>query len=162
RAGRNIEIARLYLGTKLLTMAILEALSQRFGRNIPLSTIMGEMNPVGLQIEKLEDFLPELPQQTTSQTPLEREVLELLEKGRFSDSPYDIKNSPLSTMIVKIMGFERIRELLAPSKAFFKDELSGEDFLAACDTQIVEIIAGSLSKLFDSRKAALMKIPATV
>ncbi|MEM8640922.1 MAG: hypothetical protein AAGG51_19215 [Cyanobacteria bacterium P01_G01_bin.54] len=162
RAGRNIEIARLYLGTKLLTMAILEALSQRFGRNIPLSTIMGEMNPIGLQIEKLEDFLPELPQNTVFQAPLEREVLELLEKGRFSDSPYDIKNSPLSTMIVKIMGFESIRALLGPSKAFFKDELSGEDFLAACDTHVVEIIAESLSKLFDSRKAALMKTPAAV
>lgn len=162
RAGRNIDIARLYLGTKLFTMAVLEALSLRFGREIPLSTIMGEMNPVGLQIEKLEDFLPELPPSRPLQVPLEREVLELLEKGRFSDSLYDMKNSPLSTMIVKIMGFDRIRELLAPSKAFFKEELSGEAFLQACDPRIVEIITQSLSKLFDTRKAALMQVPTPV
>ncbi|NEO83666.1 MAG: hypothetical protein F6J87_05310 [Spirulina sp. SIO3F2] len=162
RAGRNIEIARLYLGTKLLTMAVLEALSRRFGRDIPLSTIMGEMNPMGLQIEKLEDFLPEMPQQVSFELPLEREVLELLEKGRFSDSPYDIKNSPLSTMMVKIMGFDHIRELLGPSKAFFKDELDGEAFLTACDSKVVDIITESLSKLFDTRKAALMQTPAPV
>lgn len=162
RAERNIEIARLYLGIKLFTMAVLEALSRRFGRDIPLSTIMGEMNPSGLQIEKLEDFLPELPIKYPLETALEREVFELLEKGRFSDSRHDIKNSPLSTMMVKVMGFKRICALLGQSKAFFNNELSGEEFLSACDPQIVEIITSSLSKLFDTRKAALMQTSAPV
>ncbi len=161
RAERNIEIARLYIGSKLFTMAVLEALSRRFGRNIPLSTIMGELNPLGLQIEKLEDFLPDVPNHHPSRNNLEREVLDLLEKGRYSSSSYDIKNSPLTTLMVKVMGFDRIRELLGQAKDFFKDELSGETFLAACDQTIVEIITTSMSKLFDSRKTALMQATAS-
>lgn len=161
RAERNIEIARLYIGSKLFTMAVLEALSRRFGRNIPLSTIMGELNPLGLQIEKLEDFLPDVPNHHPARNNLEREVLDLLEKGRYSSSSYDIKNSPLTTLMVKVMGFDRIRELLGQAKDFFKDELSGETFLAACDQTIVEIITTSMSKLFDSRKTALMQATAS-
>lgn len=156
RADRNIKIARLYLGCKLFTMALLEALSRRFGRNIPLSTIMGELNPLGLSIEKLEDFLPDVSNRYPLEGEMEREVFDLLSKGRFSDSPYDIKNSPLTTLIVKIIGFDKIRDLLGQSKAFFKDEITGEEFLQDCDPAVVEIITDSLSKLFDSRKAALL------
>ena len=156
RADRNIKIARLYLGSKLFTMALLEALSRRFGRNIPLSTIMGELNPLGLSIEKLEDFLPDVPNHHPLEGELEREVFDLLSKGRFSDSPYDIKNSPLTTLIVKIIGLDKIRELLGKSKAFFKGEITGEEFLKDCDPEVVEIITDSLAKLFDSRKAALL------
>jgi hypothetical protein len=156
RADRNIKIARLYLASKLFTMALLEALSRRFGRNIPLSTIMGELNPLGLPIEKLEDFLPDVPNRHPLTGETEQEVFDLLSKGRFSDSPYDIKNSPLTTLIVNIIGFDKIRELLDRSKAFFKDEISGEDFLDNCDPEVVEIITDSLSKLFDSRKVALL------
>ncbi|MDB9313237.1 hypothetical protein PN462_09010 [Spirulina sp. CS-785/01] len=158
RAGRNIAIARIYLGSKLFTMAVLEALSRRFGRNIPLSTIMGEFNPHGLPIEKLEDFLPDVPLKVSMEDPLEQEILGLLEKGRFSSSSYDIKNSPLTTLIVKIMGFQEISDLLDQAKAFFKDEISNEEFLALCNPEVVRIITESLSKLFDSRKAALLQM----
>jgi hypothetical protein len=37
---QNLEVARLYLGTKLTSIAILEALSFRIGRDISLSTMM--------------------------------------------------------------------------------------------------------------------------
>ncbi|MGK7924695.1 MAG: hypothetical protein AB4290_05470 [Spirulina sp.] len=156
RADRNIKIARLYLGSKLFTMALLEALSRRFGRNIPLSTIMGELNPLGLSIEKLEDFLPDVSNRHPLDGELDQEVFDLLSKGRFSDSPYDIKNSPLTTLIVKIIGLDKIRELLGRSKAFFKGEITGEEFLSDCDPAVVEIITDSLAKLFDSRKVALL------
>ncbi len=161
RAGRNIEIARLYLGSKLFTMALLEALSRRFGRNIPLSTLMGELNPLGISIEKLEDFLPDLPNRYPLDHDLEREVFELLHKGRFSSSAYDIKNSPLTTFIVKVMGFERIRALIGAAKEFFEDQRSSESFLELCDPEVVEAIVQALARLFDSRKAALLS-PASV
>jgi len=161
RAGRNIEIARLYLGSKLFTMALLEALSRRFGRNIPLSTLMGELNPLGLSIEKLEDFLPDIPNRYPLASDFEREVFELLYKGRFSSSAYDIKNSPLTTFIVKMMGFERIQTLVGAAKEFFNEQRSPEAFLELCDPEVVEAIVQALARLFDSRKAALLS-PAPV
>ncbi|WP_017306206.1 hypothetical protein [Spirulina subsalsa] len=157
RAGKNLETARLYLGSKLFTIALLEALSQRFGRNIPLSTIMGELNPEGLNIGKLEDFLPDITNNYPPKNSLEEDVFELLEKGRYSSSSYDLKNSPLTTLMVKIMGFERIQQLHDHAKEFFEGKLDGESFLAVCDPMVVEIITNSLIKLFDNRKAALMR-----
>ncbi|NJO19588.1 MAG: hypothetical protein HC838_05325 [Spirulinaceae cyanobacterium RM2_2_10] len=156
-AGRNIEIARLYLGSKLFTMALLEALSRRFGRDIPLSTLMGEMNSLGISSDKLEDFLPDVPNRYPFTNDLEREIFELLQKGRHSESDYDIKNSPLTAFIVKVVGFARIQSLVGAAKEFFNEERSPESFLELCDDEVVTAIIQALARLFDSRKAALLK-----
>jgi hypothetical protein len=58
RTRKNIAVAKLYLGIKLITIAILEALSYRLGRDIPLSTMMGELRAPGFQTSVLEDYLP--------------------------------------------------------------------------------------------------------
>ncbi|MFN9533435.1 MAG: hypothetical protein ACK59W_03165 [Pseudanabaena sp.] len=102
---QNLEVARLYLGTKLTSIAILEALSFRIGRDISLSTMMGELPLEDRPVVGLEQFLPEIviPQKPSS--PVEAEVLELLDKGRTVDSSYDVKNSPVATFMVKLIGF---------------------------------------------------------
>ncbi|MGD2180116.1 hypothetical protein [Lusitaniella coriacea] len=161
RSGRNIQIAKLYLGSKLFTIAVLETLSLRFGSDIPLSTMMGEsgeLSPDRFSIEKLENFLPAIDKPYTPQNDIENEVLNLLEVGRSKSSGYDIKNSPLTTFIIKFIGFDEIRALLAQAKAFFQDEISGEEFLAQCNPEVKEIITNGLLRLFDRRKAALQKV----
>ncbi|WP_313707929.1 hypothetical protein, partial [Planktothrix agardhii] len=52
-ARKNIEVGRLYLVSKLFTIAFLEALSLRFGRVIPVSTLMGEMPSEGFSAVSL-------------------------------------------------------------------------------------------------------------
>ncbi|MBE9115352.1 hypothetical protein IQ249_05505 [Lusitaniella coriacea LEGE 07157] len=161
RSGRNIQIAKLYLGSKLFTIAVLETLSLRFGSDIPLSTMMGEsgeLSPDRFSIEKLENFLPAIDKPYTPQNDIENEVLNLLEVGRSKSSGYDIKNSPLTTFIIKFIGFDEIRTLLVQAKAFFQDEISGEEFLAQCNPEVKEIITNGLLRLFDRRKAALQKV----
>jgi hypothetical protein len=98
-ARRNIEVARLYLGTKLVTIAFIEAISLRVGLDIPLSTMMGELPEKGnSKAKKLEDFLPIYPDAYQPKNELENTVLNLLEKGRTKSSAYDIKHSPLATL----------------------------------------------------------------
>jgi hypothetical protein len=159
RAGRNLDIARLYLGSKLYTIALLEALSLRVGTDIPLSTMMGESGDRSAEdsfsVEKLENFLPEIAHPYHPQTDVENEVLNLLEKGRSKSSSYDIKNSPLTTFIVKLIGFDEIRTSLAPAKEFFQNNISGEEFLSICHSEVTAIVTKALVKLFDRRKAAL-------
>lgn len=94
-ALKNLEIARLYLGSKLLSIAVIEALSQRLGQDIPLATMMGELPGRGLSTAQLENFLPTVAHPVMPTTPLEQEVLELLEKGRSKSSSYDVKTLPL-------------------------------------------------------------------
>lgn len=161
RSGRNLDIARLYLGSKLYTIALLEALSLRVGTDIPLSTMMGESGDRSaednLTVEKLENFLPKISHPHQPANDIEGEVLNLLEQGRSKSSGYDIKNSPLTTFIVKLIGFDEIRDSLAITKEFFQGKISGEVFLSQCNAEVVAIVTDALVQLFERRKTALRR-----
>lgn len=164
RTTKNLAVAKLYLGSKLVAIAVVEALSYRLGRDLPLSTMMGELPGAGVQIESLETFLPDIPLAYPPETPLESEVLELLNKGRTRDSSYDLKNSPISTFIIKSMGFDGVRNLLPPAKDFFAGTISDKEFLSKCSPEMVAAIAHGVVQVFESRKLALREfsLPAKV
>ena len=151
----NLEVSRLYLGTKLTSIAILEALSFRIGDDIPLSTMMGELPKEDRLVVGLEQFLPEISHPYKPATPIESEVLELLDKGRTVDSSYDVKNSPVATFMVKSIGFVEMKRMLQLSKEFFKGKLTHEELIANCDPYVINRIKCAVLQLFDSRKSAL-------
>jgi len=155
---KNLAVAKLYLGVKLITIAILEALAHRLGRDIPLSTMMGELRVPGFKTSVLEDYLPDKQSAYPLDSQLQKEVLDLLEIGRNQESPYDIKNSPVSTFIIKSIGFAETEKFLNKAKEFFAGHLASEDFLSYCDSDVVETISSGVMKLFESRKTALGKV----
>ena len=155
RTQRNLEVGRLYLGSKLLSIAVIEALSQRLGQDIPLATMMGELSSHGRAIAQLENFLPQMSMTVAPETDIEEDVLSLVEKGRGQSSSYDIKNSPVATYLIKSVGFPETRRLLVHAKAFFKETLTAEAFLAACDRSVVEAITNGILEVFESRKVAM-------
>jgi len=158
RTGRNLDVARLYLGSKLLSIAVVEALSRRIGRDIPLATMMGELPSFGVTTAQLENFLPTVDVMPyPPETDLEWEVLSLLEKGRSQSSSYDIKNSPVATYLIKSLGFKAARELLKEAKAFFKGDLTAEEFLQHCDRTVLEPIVSGVAKVFESRREAVQR-----
>ncbi|TYQ23620.1 hypothetical protein [Pseudanabaena sp. UWO310] len=152
---QNLEVSRLYLGTKLTSIAVLEALSFRIGRDISLSTMMGELPLEDTPVIGLEQFLPEIDTPHQPSTPIEAEVLELLDKGRTVDSSYDVKNSPVATFMVKSLGFSEMQRMLLLSKEFFKGNFTSEELIASCDPYVMSTIKGAVLQLFESRKAAL-------
>jgi hypothetical protein len=161
RTRHNIAVAKLYLGVKLITIAILEALSYRLGRDIPLSTMMGELRVPGFKTSVLEDYLPDRQIAYPLDSQLQREVLDLLEIGRNQESPYDIKNSPVSTFIIKCIGFAETENFLKKAKEFFAGDIPSEDFLSDCDPEVIETISSGVMKLFESRRTALGKVKLT-
>jgi hypothetical protein len=161
RTRKNIAVAKLYLGVKLITIAILEALSYRLGRDIPLSTMMGELRVPGFKTSVLEDYLPDRQIAYPLDSQLQREVLDLLEIGRNQESPYDIKNSPVSTFIIKCIGFAETENFLKKAKEFFAGDIPSEDFLSDCDPEVIETISSGVMKLFESRRTALGKVKLT-
>ncbi|MCZ0898939.1 hypothetical protein ON021_03340, partial [Microcoleus sp. HI-ES] len=138
RTRKNIEVAKLYLGVKLITIAILEALSYRLGRDIPLSTMMGELRTPGFKTSVLEDYLPNRQSAYPLESQLQREVLYMLEIGRNQESRYDIKNSPVSTFIIKSIGFAETENFLKKAQEFFADPTSSEEFLSYCAPDVIE------------------------
>lgn len=154
---QNLEVSRLYLGTKLTSIAILEALSFRIGRDISLSTMMGELPSPNMPVVGLEQFLPEVTNPCEPTNALETEVLKLLDKGRTVDSSYDVKNSPVATFMVKSMGFGEMQRMLKLAKDFFKGTLTAEELIASCDPQVMAMIKNAVLTLFDIRKQTLAK-----
>ncbi len=185
RTGKNLDVARLYLGGKLLSIAVVEALSWRIGREIPLATMMGELPFRGLTVAQLENFLPVVDVMShPPETELEWEVLSLLEKGRTESSSYDIKNSPVATYLIKSIGFGAARRLITLAKEFFaqadmarkradearragddnrqaQEFFSGvkaaEEFLAQCGP-VIDPITNGVLQVFESRKIAMRGI----
>lgn len=155
---KNIAVAKLYLGIKLITIAILEALSYRLGRDIPLSTMMGELRVPGFKASVLEDYLPNRQSAYPLESQLQKEVLNLLAIGRNQESPYDIKNSPVATFIIKSIGFAETENFLKKAQEFFAGHISSEEFLSYCAPDVIETIASGVMKLFESRKIALGKV----
>ncbi|MGB3403277.1 MAG: hypothetical protein WBA77_11355 [Microcoleaceae cyanobacterium] len=155
RARKNVEVGRLYLGSKLFTIAFLEALSLRVGRVIPVSTLMGEMPSDNFINVSLVDFLPEIETPHYPLNDLEKEVLTLLEEGRTQSSAYDMKNSPLATYMAKALGFDEIKHQRDRAHEFFKEIITPEEFLSGCDSKVKQAVMDGIVKLFDSRKAAL-------
>lgn len=153
----NLEVSRLYLGTKLTSIAVLEAISSRIGDDIPLSTMMGELPREDKQVIGLEQFLPEISESYKPSSSIEVEVLDLLDKGRTVDSSYDVKNSPVATFMVKSIGFAEMQRMLKLSKEFFKGNLSHEELITNCDPNVIKAIKNAVLLLFEYRKVELSK-----
>ncbi|MGP1375359.1 MAG: hypothetical protein ACTS3T_21210 [Almyronema sp.] len=146
RANKNLVVARLYLNTKLLAIAILEALCQRLDTMIPLGRL-GQVgfseiaNRVMRQQALLAAGEPYKPRND-----IEQEVWELLEVGRAQESSFDIKNSPLAAFLLKHLGMDQVVALVDRAKAFFQDKITAEAFLAECDLWMVELVQAILSQ----------------
>jgi hypothetical protein len=160
QSEHNLQVGRLYLGCKLFTIGFLEAISRRLGRDIPVSSMMGELPSQGDEElrSKLIDYIPEIDSAFPLKDEIEEEVLDLLEKGRCQSASYDLKNSPLATYIVKSIGFDAVRHQCDRSKLFFRGELTQEQFLEGVNPEITLTVIKGITKLFEQRQASLSKI----
>lgn len=163
RTHKNLKVARLYLESKLVAIAILEALSLRIGQDVSLTIMMGELPDSQVFIGRLGDYFPELVDFYQPTNEIEEEVLNLLEIGRSGSPAYDLKTSPLTVFMVRYIGFDSVRAMqeksvfgrITPCQAFFQEIISPEDFLASCKTDLIQIIANGVGNLLRNRQAAL-------
>jgi hypothetical protein len=155
KTERNIRIARLYLGMKLTSIGVLEALSLRLGGDVSISMMMGELPQEGKTLKTMASFLPEIANIDLIMSDDEKEVLSLLEEGRHLNTSYDLKNSPIAAYMLKSIGFEKMKGLLKANKAFFSGEISAEQLITQCPSEVIQDISNSILCLFDERKMSL-------
>jgi hypothetical protein len=153
RGERNVGTAREYLGMKLLTAAILEALALVSGGDAPVAFFMGELD-ARQRGSRLEDYLPgdHLPRKL----PLDAALLDLLSKGRASASPFDLQNSPLSLFIYLRLGTEGVRRHLTSAYRLFDGELQPREFLDELPGPMIAAIASACGHMAFTRAQALM------
>ena len=149
--ARNLEIARIYLRAKLISIGLLEAMSMRLGRNTSLAALMGKLPNEGDDNMQLETHLPQVEVPYQPQTPQEVLVMDLIHRGRSAETHYDVKHSPVADYMIKQMGFQPMMALLEPCREFFKDPSRDQALLDACDPVVLKGISAALHVLYTLR-----------
>ncbi len=152
RAERNVITARAYLGIKLLTAAILEALADISGGDAPIALFMGDIGAKGPG-SRLEDHLPEY--RAPNAVVLDITLHDLLAHGRASASSFDLQNSPLSLFIYLHLGTEGFRDFLGAARRMFDGALDPRAFLDTLPRELVVGIAEGCAKMAFTRRPAL-------
>lgn len=155
RAKNNLDIASLYLSMKLTSIAVLEAISMRIGKNVAIGTMLGEAPLEDAYYLNIAEFLPSIDALVPPVDPHEQVVMDLLEFGRQGSSEFDIKNSPIATYMLKMIGFSEMRLVLKKCRAFLKNELTSEELIGACDPAMIHGILTSLTRLGEKRISLL-------
>jgi hypothetical protein len=156
QAEKNLTIAREYLGIKLLSIAVLEALALSTGGDVPVAMFMGDLRRGEQDVVRAEDYLPAVtvaPDESYDAT-----LLTLFEAGRTSESSFDMKASPLSLYLYKSLGGTQSKQLLCYARAMFAGQLSPRDFLAKLDKGVLGSIAQACAMIATTRRDALLAL----
>lgn len=154
RAERNVIAAREYLGVKLLTIGILEAITNISGGDIPIALLMGDTNDLP-SIKKFEEALPRLDKD--SGVELRPAVYALLEMGRQTATSFDLNRSPLSRFVYVYLGSPKLPEYLVHVNEMFKGDMSPEDFLNQLPAKLVLSIIRACVTMTFTRRQELLK-----
>ena len=152
RAERNVATARDYLGIKLLTAAILEALAEITGGDAPISLFMGDID-ARRKGSRLDDYLP--ARKPRPGLPLDVMLYDLLAHGRASASRFDLQNSPLSLFIYLHLGTEAIRSHLDETRRMFDGILGPRAFLDSLPGAMAAAVAKGCSRMAFTRGEGL-------
>jgi hypothetical protein len=153
-AGKNLAFACDYLGAKITSIAIIEALALETGGNCPVSMFLGDIHSPDGKPDRVEDFLPPV----NIVTELKSRLLLVLEQGRAQESNSDLNASPLTAYTYRCMGHERSLWALQQSKRMFAGELSPLEFLKNLDREMIVAIIEACAHIAISRREALLKL----
>jgi hypothetical protein len=128
-ASRNLEVARLYLGLKLVPIAISEALSL----------------PDNVAFKGLDQCLPLIDAPHLPVGPIEQAVISLFDRRVGFDAQYDPSNSPLALYLLKTLGLDQAQNLIFKAELFFAGELSAENFLKHLPVELVETLKKAIT-----------------
>jgi hypothetical protein len=153
-AGKNLAFSCEYLGVKIISIAIIEALALETGGNCPISMFLGDIRSPYGKPDRVEDFLP--PVDTAAD--IKPELLRVLEKGRALESSNDLTASPLTAFIYRCMGHGASLRALQQSKRMFAGELPAFDFLKSLDPEMTGAVINACVHIAISRREPLRKL----
>lgn len=147
----NLAFAALYLGAKIATVALVEALAYATGGDGPVSMFLGDIRSEFGTPATVQDYLGVLPVARS----IDESLMRVLVHGRNKDSSNDLTASPLSAYVYRALGTQGMESLLADAKRYFKAELSALAFLQLQDAALVANLAKACARIALSRSLAL-------
>jgi hypothetical protein len=154
-ARRNIEFAGNYLGTKIATIAVIEALAVVTGGDCPVSMLLGDIHgPDGHEPARVERYLPVVQ----ASAPVDPQLLAVLQTGRTKESGSDLTVSPLTAFVYRSLGQEGTAAARKQATRMFNRKISPHEFLATLDRKLVRDVTIACAEIAVSRRDSLLAI----
>jgi hypothetical protein len=153
-AHKNMVFATDFLGAKIASIAIVEALALCTGTDAPIAMFLGEIRSAYGRPERVEDYLPAVPHQAD----VNPDLLRAFEKGRTLESNNDLTASPVTAFVYRYLGHQGIQDLLAMAREMFDGQRAPLAFLQALDRVMVCAIVRGCAQIALSRRASLQAL----
>ena len=154
-ARKNVHFASRYLGLKITSIALVEALAVATGGDCPVSMLLGDIRSPYGKPDRVEDFLPPPP---ADESGLDSQMLDVLERGRSKESSSDLTVSPLTSFVYRSMGAAGSTQALEQARKMFAGELTPRDFLSSLDRGLVLALTEACARIAVSRRQGLLTL----
>jgi hypothetical protein len=155
QAKKNIEMGRFYLGGRLLSMAILEALSELTGGDAPVVMYLGG-NSKGNLASKYDFNEIILKSNIELASDVDETLLGLFEFESHG-SILEFRKTPFSAFIYKVLGTKGMANALILAKKMFHGEVTYDEFLKQLGPKVVGPIAKASASMISTRRDKLLK-----
>ena len=150
----NMVTAQRYMLIKLLAVAVLEGLAEVTGGDAPLSLFIGDLPRPGIEIDRMEDHLPEIPLPDFIDP--DSDLLHLFNEG-LTRLKYDLPYSGMSLFVYKSLSLDEQDKLYQAAVDFFSENLSAEAFLKAVPYRLSGPFAHASAELALTRREKLLE-----
>jgi hypothetical protein len=155
RTTGNLELAVRYLRAKLYSIALVEALAELSGGDVPLDYFMGGVKDRERpNMKRIEDYLPYLGTASDLDPPLQR----LLADGRASESSFDTKPSPVGAFLMETVGEATVMKGVEMAKRWWAGAGDASSFIGAQPARPVAAIARAAANIIDTRRDRLFAL----
>jgi hypothetical protein len=156
RTAGNLELAVRYLRAKLYSIAIVEAIAETTGGDVPLDFFMGPKNGIKEQVKhkQIESYLPHLESAKDLDPPLHK----LLEIGRASVSSFDTGPSPVGAFLHATVGEAAVMKGVEQARRWWAGGLDLATFLSSQPAKPTAAIARAAANIIETRRDRLFAL----
>ena len=159
RTTGNLELAVRYLRAKLYSIALVEAIAEITGGDVPLDFFMGGMKAVARPdtthgAKRIDQFLPHLGSVEALDPPLHR----LLSEGRASESSFDTRPSPVGAFLHSTVGEAAMMDGVEQAKRWWAGASDANQFLASQPHQPITALCRAAAHIMDTRRDRLFAL----
>ncbi len=157
RTTGNLELAVRYLRAKLYSIALVEAIAEITGGDVPIDYFMGGLKSADGEhpsMKRIEQFLPTMSNASDLDPPLHK----LLADGRASESSFDTGPSPLGAFLHATVGEGEVMKQVESAKKWWAGAMDATTFLQAQPPKPVAAIARAAGNILDTRRDRLFAL----
>ncbi len=156
RTTGNLQLAVRYLRAKLYSIALVEAIAELTGGDVPVDYFMGPKNGDKEKIrhKRIETYLPQLGSAQDLDPPLHK----LLEIGRATESSFDTGPSPVGAFLHATVGEASVMKGVEMARRWWAGGLDLASFLSSQPSKPTAAVARAAANIIETRRDRLFAL----